>query len=333
MTGTNTTRLGLYKPDPNDNINVTTDVNNNLDKLDVQVGTTVCTSSTRPNAPYSGQNIYETDTGRFLLSNGTLPASGSWRDPLTATNVTISSSGGTTTVPARLLSQRPSSTSTALDVQVTGDSVARFNVNQSGKIEWGSGAATRDTNLYRSGANILTTDDTLTVGGDLTATGAVSGWNVPAYVYKAASTDRGSTTTLTADPDLTFTLAANAVYIVEFHLFVGSGATGLMTTDWTVPSGATGFKALTGPASTAAGDGGAHNLGDDVNGRFGVHGFATTATYGYRNANTNLLHAIETGTVITTTGGTCTLRWAQAVSNATNTRMGLGSWARATRIA
>ncbi|MGC5565348.1 hypothetical protein ACPYPG_21270 [Streptomyces sp. FR-108] len=333
MTGTNTTRLGLYKPDPNDNINVTTDVNNNLDKLDVQVGTTVCTSSTRPNAPYAGQNIYETDTGRFLLSNGSLPASGSWRDPLTATNVTISSSGGTITIPARVLSQRASATSTALDVQVVGDSVARLNINQSGKIEWGSGSATRDTNLYRSAANTLATDDSFTVSGDLTVTGAVSGWNVPVYVYKAAATDRTSTTTLTADPDLTFTLAANAVYVVEFHLFVGSGTTGLMTTDWTTPSGATGLKAITGPASTAVGDSANHNLGDDINGRFGVHGFATTVTYGCRNANTNLLHAIETATVVTTTGGTCAVRWAQAVSNGTATRMGLGSWARATRIA
>ncbi|MBA5222214.1 hypothetical protein [Streptomyces griseoaurantiacus] len=333
MTGTNTSRLGLYRPAASDDINVATDLNGNYDKLDTFVGTTVCTSSTRPNAPYSGQSIYETDTGRFLVSNGTSPASGSWKDPLTATNSTLSSSGGTVTVPARLLSQRTSSTSTALDVQVSGDSVARFNVNQAGKLEWGSGSATRDTNLYRSGANVLATDDSLTVGGGVTATGAVAGLNVPVYVYKAAATDRTSTTTLAEDPDLTFTLAGSAVYVVEFHLFVGSGTTGLMTTDWTVPSGASGLKAVTGPASTAVGDGGAHNLGDDVNGRFGVHGFSTTVTYGCRNSNTNLLHAIETATVITSTGGTCAIRWAQAASSSTATRMGLGAWARATRIA
>jgi hypothetical protein len=67
--------------------------------------------------------------------------------------------------------------------------------------------------------------------------------------------------------------------------------------------------------------------------RAGSHGFGTTITYGRRNTNTNLLYAIETGVVTTTSAGTCALSWAPSASNATATRMGLGSWMRATRLA
>lgn len=48
--------------------------------------------------------------------------------------------------------------------QVNGESFARAIYNADGLIEWGSGSATTDTNLYRSAANSLRTDDTFVVG-------------------------------------------------------------------------------------------------------------------------------------------------------------------------
>jgi hypothetical protein len=144
--------------------------------------------------------------------------------------------------------------------------------------------------------------------------------------YKADHTDRASTTTLVNDPDLTMQLDPNSTYLLEFHLFVG-GATGLIKTAWTVPADAVGLKGVQGPGSAAT-DSGA----DNINGRFGSHGFGTTVAYGRRNVNTNLLYAVESGTVSTVTGGTCALAWAQNTSNSTAARMGLGSWMRATRI-
>ncbi|WP_030991775.1 hypothetical protein [Streptomyces sp. NRRL S-1813] len=156
---------------------------------------------------------------------------------------------------------------------------------------------------------------------------------LPRFVYKAANTDRASTTIRTADPDLTMTLDGSAVYVVEFHLFVGGPASGLMVTSWIAPSGASGLKGAHGAASTAAGVDSLTNAGDNISGRFGSHGFATSVTYGRRDSNTNLLYAVETGTVFTTSSGTCAISWAQSASNATATRMGLGSWMRATRIA
>ena len=58
-----TVRLGLRKPAPSDAVDVTADLSNNFEAIDGAVGIGVCTSSTRPSAPYPGQQIRETDTG------------------------------------------------------------------------------------------------------------------------------------------------------------------------------------------------------------------------------------------------------------------------------
>jgi len=50
---------------------------------------------------------------------------------------------------------------TVFDTYVTGDTATRFGFTGSGKILWSSGAAAHDTNLYRSAANVLKTDDAL----------------------------------------------------------------------------------------------------------------------------------------------------------------------------
>lgn len=54
---------------------------------------------------------------------------------------------------------------------VTGDSAFRWVTFVDGKMEWGPGNATRDTNLYRSAANILKTDDAFQIAGSLTVGG------------------------------------------------------------------------------------------------------------------------------------------------------------------
>ena len=56
--------------------------------------------------------------------------------------------------------------------QVSGDSVNRFLIEADGGHFWGSGGASRDTNLYRGGVNRLETDDSLFVGLNLEVLGA-----------------------------------------------------------------------------------------------------------------------------------------------------------------
>jgi hypothetical protein len=154
-----------------------------------------------------------------------------------------------------------------------------------------------------------------------------------AIVYKAAATDRSSTTTFADDPDLSFALAANAVYFVEFYPFF-AGSLGKLKTNWTVPAGVSSTnRSVMGPASNAT-DANA----DNISMRSGVHAYGTSVVYGNRTAgittpSLNQTGAIETSLVITTTAGTCALAWAQNASNANTTRMAAGSFARALRIA
>jgi len=97
--GTLTTRLGLFKPDPDpvtgDDVDVT-DLNNNADILDAAVGFFVCTSGTRPGSPWEGLAIYETDTDRVYVWDGVAwqqvaTASGSLVGSLTASGTLTSS--------------------------------------------------------------------------------------------------------------------------------------------------------------------------------------------------------------------------------------------------
>jgi hypothetical protein len=74
---TNTTRLGLTKPDFVDVVDIS-ELNTNADDIDAAVGFTVCTSTTRPGSPWSGQPIFETDTGNSFVWDGSAwqPAGG-----------------------------------------------------------------------------------------------------------------------------------------------------------------------------------------------------------------------------------------------------------------
>jgi hypothetical protein len=61
--------------------------------------------------------------------------------------------------------------SEALSARVNSDTVPRIRIDAGGKITWGSGSATGDTNLYRSDSNTLTTDDVfVATGGMVTLT-------------------------------------------------------------------------------------------------------------------------------------------------------------------
>lgn len=64
-------------------------------------------------------------------------------------------------------SSQTSSTTNAVATIASGDTFDRFRLNANGDMEWGPGNAARDTTLKRSAANVLKTDDSLEVGGDL----------------------------------------------------------------------------------------------------------------------------------------------------------------------
>ncbi|MCI3246298.1 hypothetical protein [Streptomyces spinosisporus] len=186
MPDPSTTRLGLYKSksDGSELVNYTQDIGQNLDKLDAAAGFQIVTSSTRPSSPYPGKPITESNTSyRTYFSNGTVPASGSW--------VEIPNSSGTFGSSLTIAQGKAidiggaangggygvlgsATTSDVLYAKVSGESVGRFYVSADGAHQWGSGTATRDTNLYRSAVNTLKTDDSFVVGINLTVAGSGS---------------------------------------------------------------------------------------------------------------------------------------------------------------
>lgn len=71
MTTSNTPRIGLSKPDENELMTqLDRDWNGPMDKIDAAAGVFSCTSGSRPASPYTGQTIYETDTGKTLIWHG-----------------------------------------------------------------------------------------------------------------------------------------------------------------------------------------------------------------------------------------------------------------------
>ena len=162
---TTTTRLGLRKPDPDpltgDFVDAQADLNDNWDNIDGKIGLVVCTSGTRPGSPFTGMTIYETDTDCVLFYDGT-----SW--------LRLYAEGQDTQWPEPINVTRSVSNANLITGRATGDTQDRFHIQVDGVHRWGPGGSSSvDTNLYRSAADTLKTDDSFVVGGSATVTGAL----------------------------------------------------------------------------------------------------------------------------------------------------------------
>lgn len=263
-----TSRVGLFKPaaDGSELVNVVTDLNNNLDKIDSWLGATICTSGTRPGSPWSGQIIRESDTAKMYcwsgaawvqLLHGTANYDNSINLPNVAHQVNIGAGASTGAFSAK----RTNSTDLLLAGRVGAEGNDRFSVTQAGGMSWGPGSAATDTNLYRSAANTLKTDDALDVAGTLNATGAATlgatlavtgnttlsgdltvsgiGKNIHAYVSAGGGETRVSTTTLTASAALQASLAANATYKMHLYIPFNGPTSNALKWGWTYPTGLT----------------------------------------------------------------------------------------------
>jgi hypothetical protein len=155
---TSTTRLGLYKPTSSENVNVVTDLNNNLDSIDLNMSFRSCTSSTRPSVVWDGLNIHETDTNRFYVWNAT-PASSGWYE--------LYSTGGTI---SQINLSGATSGAFTLTSKTSGKAQPQYEIRADGVGCWGDGTAAVDTFLYRSGVNALKTDGSFQSVGALTTT-------------------------------------------------------------------------------------------------------------------------------------------------------------------
>jgi len=354
-----TSRLSLYKPadDGSEYVDVSTDLNANLDKLDAAIGFIPATTGSPPSSTFAGMGRQDTDTGRTFYRDG---ANSSW--------IQILSAGGTynadlkmvqgkkvgigTTTPSAVLDiLHGNFTDDIVNFKVSGESYARHTVDSSG-FSLGPGSGIQDVNVYRSGTGELTMDTDLSVNGDLNVSGNASvadldisgdltinnvsgdleitggvyasGINGATRAYKAADTTRISTITSTDDPDLIIPVVAGAVYLVRFVGMVGASTAGDVRVQWGVPTSSTGLRFCLGPEAAATSR-------DTVSMRVGVHQFSTDVAYGI--SSTSLLSGIlEQGVVTTVNAGNISIKWAQQTSSSTGTVLGQSSHLEVIRI-
>jgi hypothetical protein len=347
----NTSRLNLYKPadDGSEFVDVSSDLNQNLDKLDAAIGFIPATSSTPPTTTFAGMARQDTDTSRTYYRNGSDSA---WNEILNSVgvfgnDVKVASGkklGIGTSAPLSIIDVvNPNTTDVPLRFRQTADTIYRAQLNWNG-IEFGPGNAARDVFVYRSGVGTLNIDATVAVSGalnvggtttlgdtsvtgDLSLTGSVSsdltvngtfqanGIGGRWVKYKPADQSRQSITTPTNDTDLTVALLANATYIVRFYGIIASPSTADFRTAWSVPSGATGLKYCLGPNPTATSR-------DATTMRTGAHGHTTQVDYGLESPGFSGIQ--EHGVVSTgATAGNMSIQWAQVASVASNTTMGI----------
>lgn len=380
---TTTTRLSLYKPasDGSELVNVVTDLNNNYDAIDLAMGFRIVTSSTRPSTPYGGQGILESDTSyKSYLHNGTSPASAGWVElpnssatyggqiwssrATDATTYRVANTfGGGNTNPT-VLTEHAAAAGIAYGARVSGDSQDRIRIRADGRIDIGPGSGSRDTNLYRSAADTLKTDDSFIVGstiavsgaatiagaativGATTLTGGISGnttltgnWTVIGvgqmlFARKTADEQVTSSTTLQDDNHLTLSVAANSVYTFELMLMASTAAsdiTGDIKVGFTFPSAATCHFTGQGPHNSDLSGGSSSSANGEWIARPSATSGSTTIPYGMSGV---ALGIIIKGLLITgANAGSLTLQWAQNTSDSDTLTMLSGSWMRAMRVA
>lgn len=225
----------------------------------------------------------------------------------------------------------PDITTVAYEAQVSSDTIHRFAAYLDGTLQWGPGTSGRDTNLYRSAANTLATDDNLTVGMNLTVTGnlSVSGVGQQVFVIKT-SNQTSVSASYASDTQLTIPLEANATYTFDaFIIYSTLAAAGInlrFSYSGTLSSGQWTTRAINGSSGTTSGT--APFRADSAN-----IGTGNALQGGEGSTSANTIAATPIGTINTTTAGNLFFEWSQNAANATATTVYLNSWLRAQRVA
>ena len=91
---------------------------------------------------------------------------------------------------------------TAVEISAYNSATPNFTIDAGGKLNWSSGSAVADTNLYRSASNILKTDDSFDVASGKTykvdGADVLSATTLGSSVVSSSLTSVGSLTGLTA---------------------------------------------------------------------------------------------------------------------------------------
>lgn len=141
-------------------------------------------------------------------------------------------------------------------------------------------------------------------------------------VQKTADETVTSSVTLQNDDELKFSAVASAIYVVDAWIFAYQGASSAtaidINGDWSVPSGATGWKWCSGPALTMTNREAASMVTS-------LHGFGTDRNYGLDDSNNGVRIHEHLLINMSTTAGTVQYRWAQNTSSSSGTTVGAQS--------
>lgn len=151
---------------------------------------------------------------------------------------------------------------------------------------------------------------------------------LPLEALKTATTDRASTTTVTADPELVIAVEANAEYILTGYLRISGTTTPKMDIQISVPSGTTGGYSCTRLSTSATADSGDAN---EVRTSTRIT-FDTETTFNTISTTAHQVLQISGRVIVGGTAGNLSIDWAQNVSNATACSMHSDSWISLRRV-
>jgi hypothetical protein len=165
------------------------------------------------------------------------------------------------------------SADTAVEIGPSSSATPNFSIDAGGKLNWSSGSATADTNLYRSSANVLKTDDSFDVASGKTykidGTDVLSSTSLGSSVVGSSLTSVGSLTGLTAaTPNFTGPLTSSGAatfsssVTVAGNLTVNGTTTTINATTISVDDKNIELGSVDTPTNTTADGGGITLKGD-----------------------------------------------------------------------
>jgi hypothetical protein len=159
---------------------------------------------------------------------------------------------------------------------------------------------------------------------------------MPTQTVKGGTTSRNTTTTLTADPDLSGIALGVGTYRIEVGLYftVAAAANGGLRTQWSF-SGTWNnpTRACSGPGANLTG---VSTTGPSRIPEMTSITYTSTQNADYQMGNTTTARTRvleDCANVVVTVAGSMSVTWAQTTSNANNTNIHAESFVRVTRLA
>jgi len=162
----------------------------------------------------------------------------------------------------------------------------------------------------------------------------------PQVARKTADTQRAATTTPAADPHLTFSVVANAVYVLDGWLKYDGPTAADLLLDWSAPSGTEGewlgwgvghSPVISFNTTPAIVSDSVQSRGYPI--RTESNDVTAAKSFGCLGVGTALTMVLAATVRVGSVSGTYSLDWSQQVSDASNVTLFTDSWLRLQRIA